>query len=228
MARLSFREVVARLESHYGRPEAPVVTGAWELILWENIAYLADDARRLEAFRALKRRVGLSPKKIVEAPDDALLEATQRGILAPLGAQKLRNCAEIVLREFNGDVRPVLKQPLPAAKRALRKFPSIGEPAAEKILLFTESYPVLALESNGLRVLVRLGFGEEKKSYSTTYRLVQRAVADELKTHCRWLIGVHQVLRQHGQELCKRSAPLCSECPLKAECAFYRAGGDRN
>ena len=37
-----------------------------------------------------------------------------------------------------------------------------------------------ALESNGLRVLVRLGFGEDRKSYAATYKSVREATLEEL------------------------------------------------
>ena len=43
----------------------------------------------------------------------------------------------------------------------LKKFPAIGDPGVDKILLLTRTEPVMALDSNGLRVLVRLGFGAE-------------------------------------------------------------------
>ena len=46
--------------------------------------------------------------------------------------------------------------------------------------MLTRSYPLLALESNGLRVLLRLGFADEKKSYSASYRGVQQALAGQL------------------------------------------------
>ena len=81
---------------------------------------------------------------------------------------------------------------------------------------------MLALESNGLRVLLRLGFGEEKKSYSTTYRLVQKAVEDGLDKDYAWLIQAHLLLRHHGQELCRRTKPECKKCPLALDCDFYQ------
>ena len=108
------------------------------------------------------------------------------------------------------------------AKKDLRKFPAIGEPAAEKILLFNRRYPILALESNGLRVLVRLGYAPEHRNYATMYKGVQRALAPQLPNSCEALIRAHQLLRQHGQELCKRTSPVCGKCPLRAECAWFR------
>ena len=150
---------------------------------------------------------------------------TRHGILADQFATKLRKCAQIALEEFDGDLRPVLQLPFAKAKKALQRFPGIGEPGAEKILLFSQTYPVLALDSNGLRVLLRLGFGEEKKSYSTTYRLVQQAVEEGLDKDYSWLIQAHLLLRHHGQELCKRTKPECNQCPLAPDCEFYQRGG---
>lgn len=206
MTRIALSEVVERLQAHYGEQKELKLDGPWEMILWENVAHLADDDRRQQAFQTLKKRIGTEPIQIRSASDEALLEVTRHGIMSQHFADKLRKCARIVLEDFDGDLWPALQLPFHKAKRALQKFPGIGEPGAEKILLFTRSYPALALESNGLRVLLRLGFGEERKSYSTTYRLVQQAVKDGLDKDCSWLAEAHQLLRRHGQELCRRSA----------------------
>ena len=90
--------------------------------------------------------------------------------------------------------------------------------------MFTRSYPVMGLDSNGLRVLVRVGFAEEQKSYSATYRLVQDAIREQLPQGYDSLIQAHQLLRRHGQELCKRSNPRCAECPLRDACDYHSAG----
>jgi endonuclease III len=225
MTRITLPQVVERLEAHFGKQKPPKLDGPWEMILWENVAYLADDDRRQQAFQTLKKRIGTEPTQILSASDEALLEVTRHGIMPDQFAKKLRKCAKIALEEFDGDLRPALKLPLPKAKKALKQFPGIGEPGAEKILLFTRTSPVLALESNGLRVLLRLGFGEEKKSYATTYRLAQQAAVERLDKDYPWLIQAHLLLRYHGQALCKRSQPECRKCPLAPDCEFYQRGG---
>ena len=222
MTRISLTQVIEQLKAQFGKQKPPKVDGPWEMILWENVAYLADDDRRQQAFQTLKMQIGTEPRRISAATEKALLKVTGHGILPEQFVAKLRRCAEIALEEFDADLQPVLKLPLSKAKKAFQKFPGIGEPGAEKILLFTQTYPVLALESNGLRVLVRLGFGEEKKSYSTTYRLVQQAVKEELGEDYAWLIQAHLLLRRHGQELCRRTEPLCDNCPLARNCEYYQ------
>src|SRR5262245_3665757 len=130
-------KLIARLEAHYGRPRKPL-TDPWQLILWENVAYLADDARRRQAFAALKKSVGFKPEQILAASDAALLEVTRHGILPKQFAKKLRDAARILLDDFAGNLRPVLKLPTAKSKKALQRFPGIGAPGAEKILLFTK------------------------------------------------------------------------------------------
>jgi endonuclease-3 len=78
----------------------------------------------------------------------------------------------------------------------------------------------MALDSNGLRVLCRVGFAEEQKNYSATYRLVQDVIREQLPRDYDFLIRAHQLLRQHGQELCNRSKPLCAECPVRVCCNY--------
>lgn len=219
-----FVRIVAELEHTYGRQQPPPCKSPLEMILWENVAYLADDSRRTEAFATLKREVGLTPRAILAAPRAKLLEVTRAGIVAETFADKLRKIAQITEEEFGGTLDSVLQLPLPQAMKALRKFPGIGEPGAEKILLFTRTHALPALESNGLRVLLRVGFGQEQKSYAASYKSAQQAIESPPGNGCGLLIRAHLVLRRHGQQLCRRSAPRCDQCPLALECRYYQSG----
>ena len=172
---------------------------------------------------ALRDQVGLRPTDLLSASTERLLKLTKLGGIHPeMRAQRLKEIAQIVLNDFGGDLDSALRLPLKQALKELQKFPSIGQPGAEKILLFTKSYPILALESNGLRVLLRLGYGTEGKNYSASYRSVQQALADQIGDDFEFLIRAHQLLRQHGKELCKTSNPLCQSCSLQMSCAYFK------
>jgi endonuclease III len=217
---ITFSKLVDKLQQHYGAPLPPPSTDPLELIIWENIAYLASDKRRAEAFAILKRTIGTRPEQILAAQHSALAAVGKAGILPDVSAEKLLTIARIAYEEFDSDLHAALKKPFPQARKALKRFPSIGDPGADKILLFTRSYPVMALESNGLRVLCRVGFADEQKNYSATYRSIQDAIRGQLPKDYDSLIRAHQVLRQHGQELCKRARPLCAECPVRVCCNY--------
>ena len=218
----ALERVLNLLESLHGPPPRLLVADPLGMILLENVAYLQTDERRAAAYSALERRVGLSASKILAAPREALLEIAKMGGMRPeTRVERLIFIARVVQMEFGGDLRKALKLPPKQARKALKMFPCIGEPGAEKILLFSKTEPILALESNGLRVLVRVGYGRAHKNYSTEYRSAQEAASKELPQDCTARIRAFQLLRRHGQEICRRAEPLCASCPLTGVCAFY-------
>ena len=136
-------------------------------------------------------------------------------------ARKLIDAAEII-EDLGGDLHAVLARPEPKARRALKRFPGIGDPGADKIFLLSHTHPILALESNGLRALVRLGFGTESSNYAAMYRSAQAAAAGELPARFEALIRAHLLLREHGRSLCRRTDPACPACPVRSSCPFAR------
>jgi endonuclease-3 len=220
-ARPKLKDVVAALRRLYGTPKPFVSRDPWELVLHENAAYLVDDATRGDVFRALEARVGLSPESILGAPHERLVEAIRKGGMRPgERAKKLLEAAEIARDVKLPELRRLARRGGPAARRILKRFPGIGDPGADKLLLAAGGAVTLAPESNALRVLVRLGFAKEDKSYATTYRSAAEAARPELPNDNAWLVAAHQLLKRHGQELCRRTDPVCDACPLAKGCAF--------
>ncbi len=193
------------------------------MILLENVAYLADEAKRERGWDDLRRRVGTKPSEILTAPRGELLAIARAGILAADRVEKIREVARIALEEFDGDLGKALDASPGHAKKMLKRFPSIGDPGAQKILLFSRREKILALDSNGLRVLLRLGYGKQEKGYAASYRSVQEATRPEWKTDFEWLIAAHRLLRKHGQRLCKTNHPRCEACPLREKCSYFRS-----
>jgi len=214
-------KILKLLRRHYGESAAPPAHGPFELVLWENACYLLPDTRRLEVFRALGNTVGLNAQAIHTAPDAVLLPLAIRGGMRPeTRVFRWREIARITLTQFDGDLNSILRKPYAEAKRALKQFPNIGDPGAEKILLLCGIANGLPLESNGLRVLVRLGRGRLQKSYGATYRSVQDDLLPELPKTPEQLLEAHLLLREHGKVLCKEKAPMCPKCPVARGCDY--------
>lgn len=221
---LPFNQLITLLKRHYGDLAVPPAKGPFELVLWENACYLLPDERRLEVFEALRDKVGLTASAIGAASDKVLLPLAKRGGMRPeTRVFRWREIARITLQQYEGDLNSILKLPYTQAKRALKQFPTIGDPGAEKILLLCGISAGLPLESNGLRVLVRLGWGRMQRNYGATYRSVQTAIAPELPSSAARLKEAHLLLRLHGKELCKDKAPLCRQCPVAQACGYAQS-----
>ena len=222
---LPLTKAIALLRRRYGRPRAPPTRDPFELILIENIAYLASPERRREAFALLKQTVGTTPAAILGASRPALERVTAHGILKARFADKLRTCARIAIA-LGGDLAAALRGPLAQALRILRRFPGVAGPGADRILLFSGRHASLAPESNALRVLARLGYIEEGASYARMYR-AGNAAAAQLPARFPTLMTAHLLLHEHGRTLCRRTRPLCAKCPLRRDCAHARRTEDR-
>jgi len=89
----------------------------------------------------------------------------------------------------------------------LRRAVAARRPALEKV--------------TALRVLVRLGRVREGGSYARTYATARR-LAEPFSSQTHLVQEAHQLLKAHGQSLCKRNAPRCKACLLARECAHAR------
>ena len=182
-------------------PAGPVPsTDGWELALAENVAYLVDDQRRWQALARLRDTVGLAPEQILAAPEAALL-AVVAGPRPAERAQRLRRCAELAI-----------------AGASWRAYPGIGPPGADRNALYTGTRAVLALDANGLRVLTRLGYASPARSYAAGYRQAQAAASASLPATVPALQRAYQLLRRHGQSVCRRKDPACASCAIAGDC----------
>ena len=223
------QKLIARLQKHYGSPDLPPARGAFELVLWENACYLLPDHRRAAVFEGLRAQVGLTADALLKAPCEVLLPLASMGGMRPeTRVFRWQEIARITASQFQGNLEQILEWPYAQAKKALKLFPSIGDPGAEKILLFCGVAAGLPLESNGLRVLTRIGYGRAHlKNYGAMYRSVQDDLAPELPKGAERLARAHLLLRLHGKTICRDSQPKCHECPVEGACAFRNLGASK-
>ena len=217
------KKLIARLKRHHGEPELPPARGAFELVMWENCCYLLPDSRRAEVFAGLKERVGMEPAKILAADGEVLLQLAKRGGMRPeTRVFRWREIARIAIQQFGGDLDGAVRgMGYREALQAVRQFPNVGGPGAEKILLFLGMAEGLPLEWNGCRVLLRMGFGRaEARNYGKQYRSIQDAIARELPKGAEDVARAHLLLRQHGKTFCKEKGPDCGGCPVVEMCGY--------
>jgi endonuclease-3 len=215
------QKLAARLTKHYGAPAMPPAKEPFELVIWENACYLLPDERRSAVFEGLRKQVGLNAKAILQADANVLLAlATIGGMRPKVRVFRWQEIARITVSQFGGNLNQILELPYAQAKKALKQFPNIGDPGAEKILMFCGASPVLPLEWNGLRVLTRVGYGRWQNNYGAAYRSVREALKPELPRKTGAIVQAHLLLRQHGKEICRDKSPQCYECPVKDLCAY--------
>jgi endonuclease-3 len=103
----------------------------------------------------------------------------------------------------------------------LKKFPGIADPGADRFMLFGGIATAAAVPSNCPQLLVRIESGPTHETYNANYRdsqqIMQAQLADTFAARTRAYLLVHR----HGHQVCKRSSPKCSLCPIAGSCAFF-------
>lgn len=211
-----------KLEEFHGQQVPSWPTDPYEFLVWWHCGYPASDAACAKGWKKLGSEIGIDPDKLLAATPRALAAALKPGGLIPeLRALRLKEIAMRVRDQLGGDLRAALAGPTSHARKILKKFPGIADPGADRILLFAGITPVAAVPSNCTQVLVRVIHGRERGNYAIDYRESQRAIGGEVRETIDARTRAYLLLRNHGQEICKRTKPKCKECPINSSCAFF-------
>lgn len=222
---MTLAQVLNRLKEFYGKPKPPPIADPFEMVVHRNAGYPQSDERCNKGFESLKKEVGLTPEKILAVSDAKLAAALKGSGMNPeLRARRLKESAALVEREFGGDLRAALKLPVAQARKVFKKFPTIGESGADKILLFTGTAPVAAVPSNSVHVLTRLGFANESPNYSASYKSAQETLRAAFPESIPAQIRAYSLIKIHGETLCKSTNPRCAQCPVCSWCTYFKQG----
>jgi len=201
-----------------GEPPA-ALDDPFAIVLHENAGYLVDDERR-DALYARLRAVAPDAAALFSADRDALLAIARAGGMRPEArVARWRAIAEITLGEADGDLRAALRAlPAAGARKLLGRYPAIGAPGVDRILLFAGISAVPSVDSNGLRVLERYGVLDAGAPYARAYRDACAALRAAFGEDAAALRRAYAALRRHGKSICRRSIPQCPRCPVRRTC----------
>ena len=224
---LSVIDVLDRLEAFHGQQTPRWPVDPYEFLIWWHCGYPASDATCDRGWNALNEQIGIKPGQILRASEASLAAALKAGGMVPeLRAMRIHQIAQRVENEFGGDLLSGLKGPLEQVRKALKRFPGIADPGADRILLFGHLKAIAAVPSNCPQVLVRVERGLERGNYTVNYREAQSLIVAGVPEQFHARERAYLLLKQPGQTLCKREKPKCDQCPLNGGCAYF-SGRDR-
>jgi endonuclease-3 len=131
-----------------------------------------------------------------------LLEGSQyREVKAP----RLIAMARILVDQHGGTV--------PNSQEALLALPGVGRKTANCVLIYAFDIPALCVDTHMHRITNRLGW-VHTRTPDQTERALEKIIPRDLWT------GVNRLFLQHGRAICTPGVPICSECPVRAWCAY--------
>jgi len=208
--------LIGALRKFYGALPSPP-RDPFTLFVWEVLSVHSTPRKRDAAMAALKRIPAMTPDSMARAPAKKLEESIR--LAGPYSENRitaLRTGVDLFRR--TPALPATIRGPLPAARRALKPLPQLGETGAHRMLLFAADHCILPVDARVSRVGRRLGYGEAHAEFKRQARTVQEAMTRELTTTVDAYRRAFVYLSHHGAATCAETDPHCHVCPLLSDC----------
>lgn len=188
-------------------------TSAWGVYVSEVMAQQTQIDRVIPLWKTWMRRWP-NPAALAAAKPSEVLRAWDR-LGYPRRALWMHQAAQQMVAKHNGRV--------PRSETELRALPGIGEYTAAAVRAFAFKQRALVLDVNVRRVHNRVYFGSDAPMNAITN--AERAHHERfLPEDPATASTLSQAVMEFGALVCTARNPQCSECPLRAECAWLRKG----
>ena len=180
------------------------------MILSQNTS----DKNSIQAYRELRRRIGVTADSIARASLVEVEEAIRKAGLARQKARALKEAARLVL-DLGGEEALLRLDPLELRERLLR-IKGIGPKTVDVFLAVVRRAGVFAVDTHARRIAARWGLVYEKAGYEEVSRaLLEFFGPDNAEEAHRLIIAL-------GRTYCRARNPRCRECPLRDVCPYPR------
>ncbi len=137
-----------------------------------------------------------------------LREASIAKLIYPAGfyrrkATQIREISKILDAQFGGNVPDTMEQ--------LLTLPGVGRKTANLVITLGFDKPGICVDIHVHRITNRLGWVHTDHPDDTEqalYRVLPRK---------HWT-PINEILVRHGQQVCKPTSPICTECPVEPDC----------
>ena len=207
----------ALLLNHYGEPALKEKRPPLDELVMTILSQNTNDTNSGRAFQALRRQFP-TWQEVLAAPTDQVAEAIRVGGLANIKAPRIQAIL-CKLQQERGELNLGFLDDLPLdeARDYLNALPGVGPKTTACVLLFALHRPAMPVDTHVHRIALRLELVPPKTSAEKAHTLLEALIPPELyyPFHLNFIL--------HGRTLCKASRPLCDQCPLTSECAWFKA-----
>ena len=127
-------------------------------------------------------------------------------------AEQIREISRVLLRDHAGGV--------PDAIDELMELPGVGRKTANLVVTLAFGKPGICVDTHVHRIANRLNW--VRTDHPDRTEQVLRRVLPR-----RYWIPINETLVRHGQQICKPISPICSVCPVEADCPKREVGRRR-
>jgi endonuclease III len=145
-----------------------------------------------------------------------------RSLLKPAGlsavkSRHIRAMLRSIKKDFGTcDLKPLRRLTSAATQEYLVGLPGVSEKVAKCVMMYTLNHPVLPVDTHVHRISNRLGWAARKRADQCHPELEELVPPDLRRIF-------HVTCIAHGRSVCRPRNPLCPDCCIRFNCAFFKA-----
>ena len=186
-----------------------VMVGA---VLTQNTAW----ANVVKAMSNLKRERLLIPSRMLNMDPEKLASLIRPCGYFNIKTTRLRHLLSYIHNRYSNSITRMFSTDPAQLRHQLLEINGIGPETADAILLYAGEKPFFVVDSYTKRIFSRQGL----IASNADYYAVQALFMDNLPRDVKFYNEYHALIVRVGKEHCKKTRPLCSDCPIR--CARCR------
>ena len=127
-------------------------------------------------------------------------------------AKKLKAFVRFLQTRYGGSLKRMFATPTAELREKLLAVHGIGPETADSILLYAGNHPVFVVDAYTHRIFGRHGITDGKPDYEKVRALIEGAIPRQVELFNEF----HALIVNTGKNWCRKSAPRCDGCPLRA------------
>jgi endonuclease-3 related protein len=169
---------------------------------WQNVE---------KAIHNLREADLLEPKALYNVPVEELEELIRPAGYFRVKARRLRNLLEFLIDRYDGSLEAMFQTDLPTLREELLSVNGIGPETADSILLYAGGLSTFVVDAYTHRVLARHGWIDLQADYHEIKDYLESSLPQDVQLYNEY----HALFVHLGKHFCKKSKPLCGQCPLE-------------
>lgn len=193
--------------SHWWPGDSPfeVCVGA---ILTQNTAWTNVE----KAIAALREADVLEPEAMYSLPQEQLAEYIRPAGYFNIKAARLRAFLKFLKDRADWDISALESIGTDSLREQLLGIKGIGPETADSMLLYAFDRPMFVVDAYTARIMNRHGMVSEESNYFELQSLFMDSLPEDVPMYNEF----HALIVRVGKDWCKKRAPQCAGCPLKA------------